>query len=312
VTVSVVLLGGSGFIGSAIGRQLPDAVAPSHSEVDVRDPAAVRRAISPGDVVINATGYANATDRTAAGRARLRASNVEAVRCLAEASAERGAAQLIHLSSVAAMGRRQGVMLTEDDIAEPTSPYAVSKRDAERVLASVGEPSRVTILRPTSVFGAGRGLAATLCRVAAMPVVPLPAGGRALIPFTYVDTVAEAVVASIGNERCLGRTFIVGDPTSYTLRSIVRGLAAAMGHSPRIVGIPSRVARLAGRLEAVLARARGRPPLLDETRLGTLTNSISFSTDAFRAATGFTPTIDFEEALRRLAAWYVERRATCP
>jgi nucleoside-diphosphate-sugar epimerase len=306
--VGVVLFGGSGFIGSAIARQIPEARTPGRTDVDLIDGAALRRTIVSGDVVINAAGYANATDRSAAGRALLRRSNVEAVRALAEACAEQDAAQLVHLSSVAAMGRPAGTRLTEADVAEPATPYARSKRDAERVLASAGDPSRVTILRPTSVFGAGRGLAATLCRVARLPLVPLPAGGRALIPFTHVDTVAQAVVACIGVERCLGRTFIVGDPQSYTLRRIVLGLASAMGRRPRVVSVPVRAARLIGQAESLVARARGRPPLLDESRLATLTTSVSYSTAAFTDVTGFVPKIAFDDALRRLAAAYDDAR----
>jgi nucleoside-diphosphate-sugar epimerase len=217
--------------------------------------------------------------------------------------------QLIHLSSVAAMGRSEGTMLTERDRGEPRSPYARTKRAAEEVLEAAGVSLPVTILRPTSVFGPGRGLAATLCRVAVLPIIPLPDGGRALVPFCYVDNVAAAVAAAVDNERCLGRTFIVGDERSYPLRAIVLGLARAIrGRPARTVPVPAVLVRGIGAIEGRLARLRGRLPLLDESRLATLTRSVSYSTVAFREATGFSPPVPFDEALRRLAAAYVEAR----
>jgi len=44
--MKVWISGGSGFVGSFLVRAFDDVCAPSHSEVDVRDPAAVRRSVA--------------------------------------------------------------------------------------------------------------------------------------------------------------------------------------------------------------------------------------------------------------------------
>lgn len=303
----VALFGGSGFIGASIRAEVEGAVAPSRTEVDLTDAAAVRKFLRLGDVIINATGYAAATDRSAAGADRLRRENVHAVEILADEAARAGASQLIHISSVAAMGHREGARLTEDMVVPPRSPYAASKRDAEAALAHRAERLPITILRPTSVFGEGRPLAVALCRVASKPFVPLPAGGRALIPFTYVRNVATAVRLAIANEACFGRTFIVGDETSYPLRDIVTGLAEGMGASSiRIVPVPAVVLHAASVAESIV-RPGHRSPLLDRTRVDTLTRSVSYSIDAFQQATGFRPPVGMAQATGRIGAWYRTR-----
>lgn len=306
----LVLFGGSGFVGSAIRRGLhSDVVAPTRSEVDLVDVDRVRRFLAPGDVVINATGYASATDRSPVGLARLRRDNVQAVEALATAASDSGVAQLIHISSVAAMGHQEGSMITEAEIVEPRSPYGASKRDAERILDTYKSRLPVTILRPTSVFGEGRGLAAALCRIAALPIVPLPEGGRALVPFTYVRNVAEAVRLATGCERCLGRTFIVGDEDSYTLRALVEALARGLGKPEvRTIPVPAGVLRVLGAIESYVMRQRERPPLLDQARINTLTKSISYSIAALRSATGYIPPVGLEEATQRIASWYARER----
>jgi len=304
----VVLFGGNGFIGGAIRSAIQEVVAPPRAEVDMGDAESVRRFLRPGDVVINAAGYAAATDRSAAGARRFRRENVRAVEVLADEAARVGVAQVIHISSVAAMGHREGMSLTEEMLATPRSPYGVSKRDAEVALARRGDDVPITILRPTSVFGEGRPLAVALCRIANLPVVPLPAGGRALVPFTHVDNVVSGIGLAVGSDACHGRTFIVGDERSYRLREIVEGLARSMGRTRlRAVPVPVWLLRVAAGAERRL-RGEGTSPVLDPGRIDTMTCSISYSIHAFQQATGYQPTVALDEATRRIGAWYVRHR----
>lgn len=306
----VVLMGGGGFVGAALreglaghaGREL---VTPTRQAADLTDPTALARLLREGDVIVNAAGYAVATDRSAAGLVRFRRDNVEGPQTLAEVAIAVGVAHLVHLSSVAAMGHQGGVDLREDDLSVPRTPYGQSKRDGELVLAARMARLPITILRPTSVFGERRGLAAMLCRAAALPVVPLPGGGRATIPFSYIGNLVAAVDATIGVPATVGRTFIVGDATSYTLRDVLTGLADALGRRRiRTVPVPVRLLAAIGLGESAVARVRGRSPLLDPVRIATLTTSISYSTAAFNEATGFEAPVDLETALGRIAAWY--------
>jgi len=308
MTAKLVLFGGSGFVGSNLLKHLKnDVVAPSEFEADLTKIDSLRAVIGRGDVVINAAGYANATDRTAKGRELFRSVNVEGLRNLAEACAQEGAAQLVHISSVAAMGRWQGEGISEDMMRPVDSPYAASKLEGEKLLGQFADTIPITILRPTSVFGEGRGLAATLCSLVRKGVVPLPRGGRARIPFTYVGNVAYAVSLAVGNERCFGRTFIIGDETSYPLRDVVSALAKGMGMRARIVAVPYPIWYAAAVGFEIMARLRGTAPLLDRGRLDTMTLSVSYSIEPFRQATGYAPPFGIEEAAERIAAWYLGR-----
>lgn len=307
MTPRVVVVGAGGFIGSTLTAGLTGPVLPlSRRDLDLVDPATIRLRLRPGDVVVNAAGYADATDQTLGGRERFQRSNVDAVRSLANASADTGVAHLVHISSVAAMGRWQGKGITESHLREPTTAYAQSKREAEVILAGYRDRLPVTILRPTSVFGEGRPLAAALCRVASRSVIPVPGGGRALIPFTHVGNLVEAVRLTIGNERCFGDTYIVGDERSYTLREILDALAAALGSHPRFVSIPTLVARMGVATSAMAGRLRNRRGAVDPGRLETLTTSVEYSIAAFHNATGYIPPVSLADAAARLAAWHLD------
>lgn len=304
----VVLFGASGFIGSHIRTRLSDKrlVTPSRREVDLQSADQIRSVLRPGDVVINAAGYAQPTDRSPQAIEHFRNSNVVAVKNLATVGAESGIAQFIHMSSVAAMGTLTGENLGEDARGPITSPYAESKREAESVLNGFQSALPITILRPTSVFGEGRGLALTLCRLARSPIVFLPAGGRALIPFTYVGNVVEAVVAVVGNRRAYGGTFIVGDDRSYALRSILLELSCWLGCTPRTLSVPTAATAAAVWAYEGVARLSGRSPLVDRGRLAILTTSVSYSTARITEAVGYEPRYSLSEGLRRIAYWYLE------
>jgi len=301
----IVLFGAGGFIGSHVLARLADhvVITPSRREVDLGRPSEIRRTLRRGDVVINAAGYAAATDRTRRGIERMRADNVEAVSHLAEVGAEVGVARLIHLSSVAAMGRGTGSDRDEEFRGPITSPYAATKAEAEQILNQHRNRMAITILRPTSVFGEGRSLAATLCRLAALRVVPLPGGGRAMIPFTSVENVAHAVRLVATTSEALNDTYIVGDAQSYPLRDIVCELGERIGARPMILPLPVWAVRRTIQLHRLVFKPV--VPLVDEWRLETMTTSVSYSIDKFRVATGYAPVVLMTDALRRLAAWHL-------
>lgn len=302
----IVLFGGNGFVGSNLRRCLGyPLVAPSEDDADLTNYDSLCQVLLPGDIIINAAGYANATDTTDRGKLLLQAVNVDGVENLARAAVEKAAAQLIHISSVAAMGRQRGEGITEDTMIPVTSPYAASKLAGEQVLSRFADKLPITILRPTSVFGEGRGLARTLCGVVSHGIIPLPGGGKAKIPFTYIDNVARGVELTLGNENCFGRTFIVGDLQSYPLLDIVRELADAMHVKPRIISVPCTIAQAGVNALELIAKARGSSPMLDSGRLETLTSSVSYSVQALQAATGYQPPYSLRQAIERIAAWYV-------
>ncbi len=303
----VVLFGECGFVGSNLLErlQIDGIVAPKLDEADLTNISSLRNVLRPDDIVINAAGYANATDRTEQGKRLFQSINVDGLRNLADACAEVGVGQLIHISSVAAMGRQHGEGITEDMMVPVDSPYAQSKLDGERLLANYADKLPITILRPTSVFGEGRGLAAALCSLVRRGTVPLPGGGSARIPFAYIGNICHAVGLAVGNEACFGRTFIVGDEASYPLRDIVLALATGMGMNPRIINVPKPIAYAAARGLEMLAAVRQTTPLLDRGRLDTMTSSVSYSIAAFREAAGYDPPYSLDSAANRITQWFL-------
>lgn len=309
----IVLLGKNGFIGSCLASHLSDPhfilVTPSKEKVNITKVNTLINFFYKGDIVINTAGYAKATDKTELGLRRFHDVNVQGVKNLAEACNQKGVSHLIHLSSVAAMGDIYSSNITEAIQGELNSPYAKSKSEGEHILTAYMQEFPITILRPTSVFGEGRGLIELLCKVLSKGkgFIPLPSGGKAYLPLTYVGNIVKAMELCINNESCYGETFIIGDENSYQLSNVIRLLARGLDLSARIINIPIPVARMIVSTSDYFTSSVQIPPLVDKKRLTTLTQSVHFSIAKFRDATGYQPPYSIDIAVHKVTEHYLSK-----
>ena len=150
-----LVAGSRGQLGRALHALLGERCvwAGDREEFDVCDGAAVDRRLreTRADVVFNATAY-NAVDAAESAPAVALAVNAVAVRHLARASRETGAL-LVHVSTDYVFDGAQSRPYVEDDPAQPSNVYGVSKRAGElMVLAAAGDH---LIVRTSGVIGIG-------------------------------------------------------------------------------------------------------------------------------------------------------------
>jgi dTDP-4-dehydrorhamnose reductase len=142
---SVLVLGGSGFVGSrvlALWRDDLDVVAPSHAELDLLDHNAITSYLrhSKATVLLNLAAGA-LVDAAEAERGdthgRVYSLNAELPRVLAKLCAERGT-RLVHVSTDYVFDGAQAERpYREEDLPNPLSWYAQTKRFGEdAILAS--------------------------------------------------------------------------------------------------------------------------------------------------------------------------------
>jgi NADH dehydrogenase len=243
---SICIVGGSGFVGSAIAEQasardyrvrvvtrseprarhltvLPTVevmVANPHDEKDLE------RAFADMDAVVNLAGILHE-----GGRATFEAVHAELPRKIVRACRAQGVRQLLHMSALGA------------DENSP-SKYQRSKAAGEKAVREAGETLATTIFRPSVIFGEHDhflNLFASLAKM--MPVMPLAGAGTRFQP-VWVEDVARAFVDTLGDALRAGQAFALCGPRVYTLEELVRFAAEAVDRHPKIVALPPALATL--------------------------------------------------------------------
>jgi NADH dehydrogenase len=249
--MTVVVFGGSGFIGSYLVAQLAEqgarvfvptrrAESAKHLiflpgvevvELDVgkADPSALSRLLSGADAAVNLIGVLYSRRGAPYGPEFAKA-HVELPRKIVAACAAAGVPRYLHMSALGA--DRDG-----------PSMYQRSKADGE-VAARAEESVAATIFRPSVVFGPGDhflNLFAGMQRW--LPVVPLACAGTEFQP-VYVGDVARAYVHALRDPKTRHLVFALGGPAIYTLAELVR-LAGRWSHHERpIIELPTALAHL--------------------------------------------------------------------
>jgi uncharacterized protein YbjT (DUF2867 family) len=266
--LSIVILGGSGFLGTRLvarlikdGHQVTvlsrDREQHKHLLVlpgltlencDVYQEAQLSERFRGKDVVINLVGILNERGFSGAG---FRRAHTELTQHVLDAARSAGVTRLLQVSALKA---------------SPDAPsyYLRSKGEAEKLIRDQNAALDWTVFQPSVMFGPGDSFLNRFARLlAAIPfVLPLARPNARMQP-VFVDDVVNALRQCLHGGASSRQTYELGGPQVYTLREII-GLVAKMTHRRLwIMGLPN----FAGRLQAfVMNFVPGRPFSSDNYR----------------------------------------------
>lgn len=273
----VLLLGGTGFVGSHLCEKLTRqgwqvtvptrrAANASHIQMlpglqvavaDVHDPATLERLLDGHDAVVNLIAILHGNE------ARFAKAHVTLPQALARACVASGVKRLVHISAL-------GVDDRQPDAAP--SMYLRSKGRGEAVLKSAARSSALalTVLRPSVIFGEGDqflNLFARLQRV--FPVMPL-AGAQARFQPVWVEDVAQAIVRCLQDPATIDQTYNAVGPDILTLKQLVQLAAQASGAGGAGVRPVLALPDVLGRLQAWLMEWAPGEPLMSRDNLDSM------------------------------------------
>ncbi len=216
--------------------------------------------------------------------------------------------RFLHVSTTDVYGYPEIPCPEEHPIIDAGLPYNQTKGEAERAVWAAhrehGLP--VTIVRPATIYGPrGKDFTVEIAALLRLRLMALIDGGLATGGFTYVDNVAEAMIAAAAGQRTLGETYNLSDGTGASWREYVTRFARHLGLPPPWIDLSSATAmRLARGFEALhrslSLRAR---PLLTRHAVLLLARHQEFPIGKAREHFGFSPAIPLDEGLRRSVTW---------
>jgi nucleoside-diphosphate-sugar epimerase len=247
----VVVVGGSGFVGSGVvaalriqGTDVVAVPAPRLAPMPPRGDLAricermadeqtdLSTAVRGASVVINTAGI---PDASSLDEAALLLANAVVPGVLALLTRRERVGRFVHLSSAVVQG--EAAILDDKPATGGFSPYARSKVRGEQLVAHLGGSAAI-IYRPPSVHGSDRRVTRMTRRIARSPLATVAKPGTAPTPQTLIENVGSAVAFLATTS--LSPPAIVTHPwEGLTTASLLRHLG---GREPR--QIPALVARL--------------------------------------------------------------------
>lgn len=234
----VTIFGGSGFLGNYVAQALLSCgarlrIASRHPErafalkplanlgqvqfqrCDITDGRSLEAALAGSEAVVNLVGAFDGDLRQLMGKAPGQ---------MAKLAKAAGVKAFVHVSAIGA------------DADSPIA-YASAKALGEREVAE-GFPN-ATIIRPSVIFGKDDNFVNMFAGLIQwMPVLPV-FGPDAVFQPVYVDDVAKAIAAAIGDPgKHGGETYELGGPEKLTMLEINRRIAAAQGRKRHFIPMP--------------------------------------------------------------------------
>ncbi|WP_246983708.1 complex I NDUFA9 subunit family protein [Halorientalis marina] len=247
--MNVLVVGGSGFIGTHLSRELidrghdvtvlsrspdPEDLPSSVDTVmgDVTAYDSIEGAFEGQDAVIYLVAL-SPLFKPKGGDDRHFEVHTDGARNTVQAAEEHGVERIVHMSALGA------------DADGPTS-YLQSKGQAEEIVSE--STLDAVIFRPSVVFGEGGEFVSFTKRLKKMfapglPLYPLPGGGtETRFQPIWVGDLVPILADATEDDDYVGETYEIGGPEVLTLREITDLVYDAEGKSIRIVALPMGLA----------------------------------------------------------------------
>jgi len=272
-------------LAAALAARRPGAPEPMVIEGDVRDPAAVGRAMSGVTHVLHQAALAS-VPRSIAEPLASHEVNATGTLNLLLAAREAGVTRFVYASSSSAYGDSPALPKVETMATSPLSPYAIAKLTGEhycRVFSTLYGLETIA-LRYFNIFGPRQDpnsqYAAVVPRFLTAAFEgrsPIVYGdGRQSRDFTYIDNAVDAnLKACEAAAGAVGRVYNVACGTSATLLEMLAVIETITGKAIH--------------------------PVHEAGRAGDVRDSLA-DISAARELLGYAPSVEFEEGLRRTAA----------
>ena len=319
MSASYLITGGAGFLGINLCRHLlargarvrsldiapfqyPERARIEVIDGDVRDAAAVERAMSGIDIVVHA-----AAALPLAPREEILSTTVQGTALVLKSAAAHGVQRFVFITSTAVYGIPDHHPLLESDRLQGVGPYGESKIQAEALcLKARAQGLCASILRPKSFVGPERLGAFELLYSWAYAGrnFPVLGGGDNRYQLLDVEDLCRAIelCASAAPEQ-VNDTFNVGAAQFGTMRENFQAVLDRAGHGAHVVSLPAKPAILLLRL----AEALHLSPLY-RWIYATASQESFVSVAKIDSRLGFRPLHSNSDALIRNYDWYVAHR----
>lgn len=234
--------------------------------------------------------------------------NVVATEKLMQAALDEKIQKFIHISTTAVYydGSHHSRLTEKSPLPKIQKiQYAATKRESEIVamkFTSLGLP--LIVLRPRAILSPyDQTLLPRLMPILKKGFFPLIGGGQRYIDLTPVESIAHAVIQGLNLlPKYSGEIYNLTNDEPVRLVDLIQWVSGAMGLNPRLIFVPSRMAKvLGGTIESIyfLLSPHTEPPI-SRYSLDLISNEQTFDISKIKRDLLYKPVIGTQEAIENL------------
>lgn len=322
--MKVLVTGANGFIGSNLCKRLVESGAEVHALVrktsdlhflenldlqlhygDIGDETGLSKILQGIEKVFHVAGLA----ADWGPYALFDRINYKGTQNVARAAGNAGVKRFVYISTVAFHGFGKQNVTEEMPPAKNLIPYAETKYKAEQWLweYSKQSPMEITAVRPGNVFGINdRTFISKYIDALLQGKFAEINHGRSKTCPVYVENLIDIILLVSNEKKAAGEAYLATDGLDICWHQFNTSLARHLEVELPKTSIPYGLALAAAKSYYTIHRLLGikSEPFLTPYRINNGGKDYHFSIQKLKSHFGYTPAVDFEEAMQRTVKWY--------
>ncbi|HET7541815.1 MAG TPA: NAD(P)-dependent oxidoreductase [Polyangiaceae bacterium] len=322
--MTILVTGGSGFLGSHIIEQLSQAGRPVRALVRRSSDTKFLRTLSNVELVDGAVDDRASLDRAVAGVTAVVHSaglvkarnldefmrvNAHGTENLLEACLSLGTSlqRFVQVSSIAVGGPSDahGNPVSVDATPRPVTDYGRSKLGGELAALAKKDRLKITIVRPPAIYGPRDREILAFFKSIKMGVLPLLGSPQSKLSMTYGPDCARACIAAIDADVPSGSIFSIDDGAVHTMAELISEAESALGKRALLrIPLPRRVVEGAALMSESYGKLTNRAMMLTRDKCNELFDQWVCDGERARKDLNWSPSVSFSQGVKRTVDWY--------
>jgi nucleoside-diphosphate-sugar epimerase len=322
--MTILVTGGSGFLGSHVIEQLSQAGRPVRALVRrssdtkflrtlsnvelfdgaVDDRASLARAVDGVDAVVHSAGLVKARNLDEFMRVNARGTENLLDVCVPLAGQLK---RFVQVSSITVGGPSDayGNPVQVDATPRPVTDYGRSKLAAELAVLSKKEHLKVTIIRPPAIYGPRDREILAFFKSIKLGVLPLLGSPQSKLSMTFGPDCARACIRAIDADVPSGSIFAVDDGAVHTMAELIAEAESAMGKRAFLrIPLPRRVVEGAALMSESYGKLTNKAMMLTRDKCNELFDQWVCDGQQARTQLELSPSVGFSQGVKQTVDWY--------